>query len=316
VDKVRLGRTNVEVSVAGLGCGGNSRLGTAHGATMQEAGDLVRHALDLGITFIDTARDYGTEPAVGLGVAGRRQDVFISTKCAITAGRPASDGDWLTADGLAGRIDESLRRLDTDYIDLFNLHAVRPQEYDGVVERLVPELRRQQQAGKIRFLGVTELFQTDTRHEMLARAVPEAVFDVVMVGFNLINPSARRSVFPATQAADIGNQIMFAVRRALSQPEVLRELIEGLIAEGRMPAGAVNPADPLDFLAQGDPAAIVDAAYRFCRHEPGAQVILTGTGSRKHLEQNVASILGRPLPKAILRRLDEVFGEIDSVTGV
>jgi aryl-alcohol dehydrogenase-like predicted oxidoreductase len=316
VDKVRLGRTNAEVSVAGLGCGGNSRLGTARGATMQEAGDLVRHALDLGITFIDTARDYGTEPAVGLGVAGRRQEVFISTKCAITAGRPASDGDWLTAAELAGRIDEALRRLNTDYIDLFNLHGVRPQEYDGVVERLVPELRRQQEAGKIRFLGVTELFQTDTRHEMLARAVPEAVFDVVMVGFNLINPSARRSVFPATQAADIGNQIMFAVRRALSQPEVLRELIEGLIAEGRMPAGAVNPADPLDFLAQGDPAAIVDAAYRFCRHEPGAQVILTGTGSRKHLEQNVASILGRPLPKAILRRLDEVFGEIDSVTGV
>lgn len=313
---VRLGRTGVEVSVAGLGCGGTSRLGTAYGATTEQAGDLVRHALDLGISFIDTARDYGTETAVGLGVAGRRDQAFISTKCAITLGRPASDGDWLSSADLAGRIDESLRKLGTDYIDLFNLHAVRPHEYDGVVERLVPELRRQQQAGKIRFLGITELFQTDTRHEMLARAVPDGVFDVVMVGFNLINPSARRTVFPATQAADVGNQVMFAVRRALSQPDVLRELVQGLVAEGRVPAGAVSLADPLDFLAHGDPAAVVEAAYRFCRHEPGAQVILTGTGHAEHLTQNVASILAPPLPAATLERLEQIFGQVDSVTGV
>ena len=316
MDKIRLGRTGVEVSVAGLGCGGTSRLGTAYGDSMEQAGDLVRHALDLGITFIDTARDYGTETAVGLGVAGRRDQVFISTKCAITLGRPASAGDWLSDADLAGRIDESLRKLDTDYIDLFNLHAVRPHEYDGVVERLVPELRRQQQAGKIRFLGVTELFQTDTRHEMLARAVPDGVFDVVMVGFNLINPSARRTVFPAAQAADVGNQVMFAVRRALSQPDVLRELVQGLVAEGRIPASAVNLADPLDFLGRGDPAAVVEAAYRFCRHEPGAQVILTGTGHAEHLTQNVASILAPPLPAASLERLEQIFGQVDSVTGV
>ena len=62
---VRLGRTELEVSVAGLGCGGHSRLGMATGHDETHAANLVRHALDLGITFIDTARVYGTESAVG-----------------------------------------------------------------------------------------------------------------------------------------------------------------------------------------------------------------------------------------------------------
>ena len=69
---VRLGRTGLEVSVAGLGCGGHSRLGMAKGHDVHHAADMVRRALDLGITYIDTARAYGTEEAVGLGLEGRR----------------------------------------------------------------------------------------------------------------------------------------------------------------------------------------------------------------------------------------------------
>ncbi|HEY3695001.1 aldo/keto reductase [Phenylobacterium sp.] len=302
------------MSVAGLGCGGNSRLGMARGATTEQAADLVRHALDLGVTFIDTAQAYGTEAAVGLGVAGRRDGVFISTKCTV---RQAGGGEWLAPADLAGRIEDGLRQLRTDRIDLFNLHAVRPDDYDEVVERLVPELRRQQQAGKIRFLGVTELFQTDTRHEMLARAVPDGIFDVVMVGFNLLNPSARRSVFPLTRVADVGTQIMFAVRRALSRPEVLRELVATLVAEGQVAPDAVNPDDPLDFVTRSAGAgSVVEAAYRFCRHEAGADVILTGTGDPRHLSENVAAILGPPLPAGVLQRLEQAFGRVDSVSGL
>ncbi|HEY9218898.1 MAG TPA: aldo/keto reductase [Phenylobacterium sp.] len=315
MDMVRLGRTGVEVSVAGLGCGGASRLGMARGASAEEAADIVRLALDLGITFIDTARAYGTEEAVGLGLKGRRDGVFVSTKASPTRGG-VGGAELLTAAELAHSIEQSLQRLQTDRIDLFNLHGVQLAHYDHCVETLVPELERQQQAGKIRFLGLTEQFGRDTRHETLGRAVPDGRFDVVMVGFNLLNPSARKAVFPLTQANDVGTLIMFAVRRALSDPATLREVVAKLMDSGQVGSGVLDPGDPLGFVeSHPQVSSLVQAAYRYCRHEPGANVILTGTGSGAHLEENVRSILAPPLPKELLERLDLAFGKVDSVSG-
>lgn len=312
---VRLGRTGQEVSVAGLGCGGHSRLGMARGAGADEAAGIVRLALDLGITFIDTARAYGTEEAVGVGVKGRREEVFISTKVAPTRGGVGRD-ELITAGELTESLDLSLRRLQTDRVDLFNLHGVQPAHYEHCAEVLVPEMQRQQEAGKIRFLGLTEQFGRDTRHEALARAVPDGLFDVVMVGFNLLNPSARRRVFPLTMRHDVGTLVMFAVRRALSDPAALREVVAKLVEIGEVDHGALDPDDPLDLLAAHPQVeSVVQAAYRFCRHEPGAHVILTGTGNGEHLRQNVRSILAPPLPPELSARLEDVFGRVESVSG-
>jgi L-galactose dehydrogenase len=308
---VRLGRTGAEVSAAGLGCGGASRLGMARGQSAEHAAGIVRRALDLGITFIDTARAYGTEEAVGAGIAGRRDQVFLSTKAS-----PGWGETLITAAGLAESLDGSLSRLKTDRVDVFHLHGVRPGQYDYCVAELLPELKRQQAAGKIRFLGVTEQFGGDTRHEMLSRALADDHFDVIMTGFSLLNPSARRTVFPATQAHDVGTLIMFAVRRQLSQPDALRETVAGLIAESAVDPALVDAADPLGWLeARADVGGVVEAAYRFCRHEPGAQVILTGTGEAAHLEANVRSILQPKLPDDVLARLEAMFGAVDSVSG-
>src|SRR5271165_3091856 len=103
---VRLGRTGLEVSVAGLGSGGASRLGMARGASAGEAANIVRRALDLGVTLIDTAAAYGTEEAVGEGIAGRRNEVFLSTKSS-----PGRGGRLVGAAELGQAIDDSLRRL-------------------------------------------------------------------------------------------------------------------------------------------------------------------------------------------------------------
>ncbi len=308
---VRLGRTGARVSVAGLGCGGASRLGMAAGGDLARAAGIVRRALDLGVSFIDTARAYGTEEAVGEGVRGRRDEVFISTKS--TAAR----GDHLlSAAELSESLDLSLRRLGVERIDLFNLHGVTLEQYPHCLEVLVPELKRQQAAGKIGFLGVTEMFIGDTGHAMLARALPDDHFDVVMVGFNLLNSSARERVFPLTRRFDVGTLIMFAVRRALSRPQALTEVVGQLIDQGKVDVRLVDRADPLGFLANWpDVASVVEAAYRFCRHEPGAQVILTGTGDIGHLEQNIAAILAPPLPAEVLERLTAMFGAVDSVSG-
>ena len=78
MDQIVLGRTGLEIGVAGLGCGGHSRLGQATGATEEESVALVRRALDLGVTYIDTDRAYGTEEIVGRAVEGRRHEVVVT----------------------------------------------------------------------------------------------------------------------------------------------------------------------------------------------------------------------------------------------
>jgi aryl-alcohol dehydrogenase-like predicted oxidoreductase len=109
---------------------------------------------------------------------------------------------------------------------------------------------------------------------------------------------------------------MFAVRRALSDPAALREAVAGLIERGEVDGREVDADDPLAFLqGRADVASVVEAAYRFCRQEAGAHVVLTGTGNIEHLEANVAAICAPPLPAEVLERLERLFGSVDSVSG-
>jgi len=313
---VRLGRTNENVSVAGLGCGGHSRLGMARGATTEQAANIVRHAIDLGINFIDTALVYGTEDAVGFGIQGRREKLFISTKSWVAKGPAQAAPAFITAAELTQNLESSLKRLKTDYVDVFHLHGVSASQLKHSYEVLLPEMKKQQKAGKIRFLGITEVFAFDTGHEMFQAALPQDEFDVIMVGFNLLNPSARKSVFPLTMKHDVGTLIMFAVRRALNSAENTREAVAELLAKHEVNPASLNANDPLDFLRTTPGVkSQVEAAYRFCRHEPGAHVILTGTGSAAHLEENVRSILAPPLPAETQTKLKAIFGNVDSVSG-
>ncbi len=306
-----LGRTGLEVSVAGLGCGGHSRLGTAQGKSQSQATHLVEFAMDLGINFIDTARAYGTEAAVGAAIKTRRDKVIISTKS--SAGRA---GELLSGDAVVESLEKSLVRLQTDYIDVFNLHGVTAEQYPHCIAEILPALKKQHELGKIRFLGVTEAFIRDPSHRMFQQALTDDYFDVVMVGFNLLNPSARHSVFPLTIKNNVATQIMFAVRRALSHPETLRQVAEKLVTAGDIEAAQLDIESPLGFLeSNADIKSIVQAAYRFCRHEPGVTVVLTGTGNEAHLAENVDSILAGPLPTNINEKLESIFGNVDSVSG-
>jgi aryl-alcohol dehydrogenase-like predicted oxidoreductase len=170
--------------------------------------------------------------------------------------------------------------------------------------------------GKIRFVAISEAFVDDMSHRMLPQAVEDGHWDVVMVGFNLLNQSARNRVFPKTLKNNIGTLVMFAVRRALSQPQRLREVWSELAQKGLVKPGDCNPDAPLDFLlGAGKATSIVDAAYRFCRHEAGAQVVLTGTGSADHLKANIESLTKPPLPAPVAARLKDIFAKVDSITG-
>ncbi|GAB4455839.1 MAG: aldo/keto reductase [Armatimonadaceae bacterium] len=307
-----LGRTGLNVSVAGMGCGGPSRLGMRHGATEEEAAEVVRAALDAGINFLDTAEAYGTEGAVGKAIRGvARDSVVISTKIpAVDRNGPVRAADF------EARLDACLSRLGTDYVDILHLHGVVSDEYDHAVNELVPTMQRLQEAGKLRFLGITEAFGPDPSHQMMHRALSDGYWDVVMVGFNILNQSARQTVLPTTRNHDIGVLCMFAVRRALADPDKLRGIIEELIERGEVDAENFDRKDPLGFLTvQGAAQTIPDAAYRFCREEPGIHVVLTGTGNKDHLHENIASLNASPLPDAITQQLQEMFAGVDSVSG-
>ena len=137
-----------------------------------------------------------------------------------------------------------------------------------------------------------------------------------MVGFNLLNQTAREKIFKATIAKNIGVLDMFAVRRALSRPEALTELINGLLDKGYLDERKVDRNNPLGFLVRPEGAqSIMDAAYRFCRHEPGVHSVLMGTGNLQHLAANIESANRGPLPAQDIQRLKDIFAGIDSVTG-
>ena len=181
-----LGRTGLRVSVMGLGAGGPSRLGRRDEVNSEdEAADILRRGLDAGINFIDTAEVYGTEEIVGQAIAGRaRKSLVISTKKSIR-------GDDFDPAQVRVGLEDSLKRLGCDYVDVYHLHGIQMARYDFCLNEILPVLEQLRQEGKFRFTGITEAFNSETDHQMLQRAVADGVWDVLMVGFNLLNQSAR-----------------------------------------------------------------------------------------------------------------------------
>jgi L-galactose dehydrogenase len=306
-----LGRTNLRVSVAGLGCGGNSRLGLGTGKTEQEAVALVRAALDLGINFFDTAEAYETEAVLGEALSGwPRDDIVVSSKSRILD----AEGQRLTSAAVIGNLEQSLRRLRMDHIDVYFLHAVHPRHYEYALHELVPALIEQQRRGTIRHLAISETPPRDPDQAMLRRALEDSCWDVFMLAFHMMNQGPRTSVFPRTTAQRVGTLLMFVVRNIFSRPGVLRETVEQLVRDGALPESFRDELAPLDFLIHaGGASSLTDAAYRFARHEPGADVVLFGTGDQAHLRRNVESLLKPPLRPADVEKLYRLFGHLQGV---
>jgi len=310
MEYVILGKTGLRVSVAGLGCGGFSRLGLGTGKSTAEAVALVRQALDLGVNILDTAAAYGTEEVVGEAIRHvPRDQVVIATKAWIPHGQARR-----AAGRAVASLDNSLRRLGTDYVDIFQLHGVSPEGYAEAREVIAPALIKERAKGKLRHLGVTETAAEDPEHEMLQRAVEDEVWDVVMVAFHMMHQTARAKVFPRTIANRVGTLLMFAVRNIFSRPERLATALRELTASGRLPRWLAYAPNPLGFLLhEAGAGSITEAAYRFARHEPGVDVVLFGTGQPDHLRANIASLLAPPLPLADRLTLTKLFGLLSGV---
>ncbi|MEA2731081.1 MAG: hypothetical protein QOF70_5556 [Acetobacteraceae bacterium] len=305
-----LGRTGLKVSVAGLGCGGFSKLGLGTGQSAEHAVGIIRQALDLGVNLIDTAAVYGTEDVVGAALRDvPRDSVVVCTKASKQPGDAA-----FSADNVTESLDASLRRLGLDYVDVFQLHAVPPAAYDHVRTVIAPAMLKQRDKGKFRFLGITETAPNDPEQHMLNRAMQDDPWDTAMVAFHLMDQVARTQVFPHTLANRIGTLMMFAVRGIFARPAQLAATVRDLAAAGQVPAWLAETDDPLGFLIHPHGAtSLTDAAYRYVRHEPGVDVVLFGTGDADHLRTNIASILKPPLPAPDRTKLQQLFGHLRGV---
>lgn len=303
-----LGRTGRQVSLLGLGSGGASRLGQAYQTPADAIARLVRRALDAGVNVIDTAPAYAqSEDLLGQVLAGvPREQYVLSTKF-----RPERrDGGLREPHELRSSLEASLRALRTDVIDVLYLHGIGPEQYAAVRDRCLPELVAGRDAGLIRFLGISERYQTDHAHEMLVRAIGEGHFDVVMVGLNLLSPAAVCSVLPAAQAANIGVVVMCAVRSVLVDPAAVRRYVQSWQDEGLLAPGTVPLEAPLDWLLDERTPSITDAAYKFAAAHPAVGSVLTGTGRLEHFEANLRAIAGPGLPSERVQRVLDVFAPV------
>lgn len=308
MDTVPLGRSGLVSSVLGLGGGSSGRFGLVKGGTRSDALRLIGTALDQGITFFDGAGICGgVDELLAEGLAARRQGVVLSTKVHLggdpspfTTMRLANQASaWiarrsgLVCSGatLRKRVERTLTMLRTDRIDILHLHAVFPRQYPPTAERLLPELTKMKEEGKIRAIGVTEAFLADPGHAMLRTALGDACVDVIMVGFNVRNSSAAETVFPAAMKAGVGVIGMFAMRDLLSS------------AAARPPSAGGNVGGLNQILDEAGITSLSELAYRYCRHQAGMDVVMTGTGDPAHLQQNIAAAMAPPLPAAVLDRL-------------
>src|SRR5262249_26049163 len=147
-----------------------------------------------------------------------------------------------------------------DYVDILYLHGVAPTAYPSVRDEYLAEMQRARDAGLIRFLGVSERYQTDHAHQALQDIIREGHFDVVMVGLNLLSPAAVRSVLPLALEQDIGVVVMCAVRTVLVKPDLVRGVIEAWTRDGLLEPGRVPGDAPLDWLLDANAQTVADAA--------------------------------------------------------
>jgi aryl-alcohol dehydrogenase-like predicted oxidoreductase len=312
VKRIVLGRSGFEVSNMGVGAGGPSRIGQSTHGSESESVRVVREAIDLGMTFVDTAEAYRTEPIVGQALAEHpdRNGVVISTKFS-----PEKEGVLRDPEEVEVALDASLARLHRERIEVYHAHGVTPELYPEVRDRLYPVLERMKEKGKIGSIGITERFGADSGHRMLDLALADDLWDVIMVGFNMLNPSGR-PLLERAMRQNVGVLDMFAVRRAFRKLDELAAYLEKMRQDGLVDGEALERFNPFkEALDTGICRSLAEMAYRFCLHEPGIDVVLTGTGSVEHLRENRKAADGPPLPGRLLETLRTLFGSVDSVSG-
>jgi aryl-alcohol dehydrogenase-like predicted oxidoreductase len=319
----RLGKTGLEVSTLGFGCGNVGGLMVRGSPADQER--AVARARELGINYFDTAPSYGdgeSERSLGRALRALGAPVLVGTKFRIGAADHGRVGE-----AAAASLEASLRRLQLERVDLFQLH--NPIADDGppgtlgaqlVLDEVVPALERLRRQGKCRCLGITALGDTPA----LQRVIGAGVLDTAQVCYNLLNPSAGVAVPPGFPAQDFAG-LLARTRETATGVIGIRVLAAGTLSgvESRHPiaAPAVDPiasgpdyrADVqraqglLALVTEGHAGSLIEAALRFAIGNDAVSTVLVGYSSLDQLEDAARCVALGPLPPAALARLTALW---------
>jgi aryl-alcohol dehydrogenase-like predicted oxidoreductase len=314
------GRTGMQLSVLGFGCGAVGGFMVRGDPADQER--TIARAIAAGVNYFDTAVLYGNgESEKNLGRVLHKlkpANVIIGTKV-----RLPPDEIGRIADAVATSLEGSLARLRLDHVDILHLHnpitgrgGSSALSVRQVLEEVVPAFERLRAQGKIRFLGMTAVGETAALNQVIdARA-----FDSAQVVYNMLNPSASEQLPPNYPAQDY--ERLFDHTRAAGVGVVgIRVLAGGALsgsAERHPIAGP--PPEPIGsamsydadvgrarrlipLIEEGFATSLTEAATRFALSQPAMGTILVGMATPQQFEDALAAVQKGPLPQAALDRL-------------
>ena len=314
------GRTGMQLSVLGFGCGAVGGFMVRGDPADQER--TIARAIAAGVNYFDTAVQYGNgESEKNLGRVLQKlkpANVAVGT----TVRLPPSEFDRI-ADAVTMSLEGSLARLRLDRVDIFHLHnAITETEGEmalsvrQVLDDVVPAFERLRQQGKTRFLGITAVGDTAALHQVIdARA-----FDSAQVVYNMLNPSAAEELPTNYPAQDYGR--LFDHTKAAGVGVVgIRVLAGGALSGSAERHPIASPApEPIGsamsydadvdrarrlfpLVKEGFAISLTEAATRFALSHPAMGTILVGMATPQQFEDALAAVQKGPLPQAALDRL-------------
>ena len=301
-----LGRTDLRVSEVGFGA--MTIGGEVFGATDdQESLRALHRAIDLGINFIDTADAYGqghSEELLAQVLKTRRNEVILATKggnqFTVRQGLRNFDPDYITS-----ALEQSLRRLQIETIDLYQLHNPSPE----VMRRgdIFDRLDRFKREGKIRFYGVS-LEKTADGIVAIETGKP----DTLQVVYNILHQDPEEQLFSLAQKEHIGIIARVPLERGVLSGRFTStaEFAQRDWRRGVFPDEALTQAnaavEKLQFLVKEEVPNLAQAALRFVLCHPAVSTMIPGIRTVKQAEDNAAAS-GKPLPAADVKRVQELY---------
>jgi 1-deoxyxylulose-5-phosphate synthase len=317
----QLGTSGLTVSTIGLGCNNLGRSGTV--TETQEGTDAVVHAaIDAGVTLFDVADTYGKTPGLsetmlGRALGGRRDDVIVATKFGMDAGG-ANGVDWGRRGSrkyIMQAVEASLRRLGTDWIDLYQFHTPDPLT---PIEETLAALDDLVRAGKVRYIGHSNRAGWQIAEaEFTARANGVTRFVSSQNHYNLLDRRAELEVTPAAEAFGLGVLPYFPLANGL----LTGKYSDGVAPEGsRLTHSRQNLFEGADFAqlkAFGDFAAdrgltSLQVAFSWLAAQPSVSSVIAGATRPEQIRQNAEAASWKPTAED-LAALDEIFPRVQKV---
>ena len=300
MQKVQFGSTGFETSRLGVGL---SEIGSFELSDQAQATNVLNTALDNGINFLDTSACYGiSEELVGNGVSQRRDDYFLATKAGHVA--RGYEGEAWTFQTVVDSIDRSLRLLQTDHVDVVQLHSC---DID-VLEKgdAIRALQEAQQAGKTRFIG----YSGD--NESAHWAVDSGLFATLQTSYNLVEQRARTTgLLEKAIAKGMGTIIKRPIAGGVwgkSRPDAADQTASNYNTPYLERAKSVRTLGPIE--NEPDDAILTSLGYTLS--DPNANVAIVGTTNPSHMETNVRQIDNDlPIPDCVIAELNRRFEQLD-----